>query len=226
MKINHDVTKTQIIGITELLRKQAENATTYRAAKVAVGADEMMSQKYQQDKITALRESYIAHLNDTKAQIIEKLNAILDDELIQESVLECDVPEFANTLAAINAANGVLPIEVMNSIKHNFAGQYQVLLAIRAAFERYEIDLEKCEYTDMYFSSAAMVLPGLINQAETLEQSEVATFASLKQLFRNVIHFGETRGISFTDFEKDFGEGNNEEADEVIARMAMGLPIE
>lgn len=222
MKINHEITRKNIIEITGLLRTQATVATNYINTKTAIENDENMSQKYQQESLAKQRENYIAKLCETKEKIKEKLVFILNEELKQEEILEFDVPEFSNTLSAINAAQGKLPEEIIKNIKYNFVGQYQVLLSIKAAFKQYGIELSKYGY-DEYLRSAAFVIEDLINKTEDIEQSEVSTFVSLRNLFRDVIRFGEVRGLKFTDSEKDFGEGHNEKADDILARKAMDL---
>ena len=222
MKINHEITRKNIIEITGLLRTQATVATNYRNTKTAIENDENMSQKYQQESLAQQRENYIAKLCETKEKIKERLEIILEDELKQETILEYDVPEFSNTLAVIDATQGQLPDEVIKNIKYNFAGQYQVLLSINAAFGKYGIELSKYGY-DEYLRSASAVIQELIHEAKNIEQSEVSTFVSLRNLFSDIIKFGEVRGIKFSESEKDFREGHNEEADDIFAKQVMGL---
>ena len=189
MKINHEQTKHLIIGITELLRNQAQTAKRFRTESEAILSDGRMSQENINNSIAELRNSYIAKYNETKEKVEEKLNAILPTELENEKILELDVPEFNNTLAAINSAQGELPSEVIEAIKLNFAGQYQALISIKATFERYGKDLSPWNYEE-YITSAGFAIQPLLTAAQSIEQSEVSTFVSLQKLFNAVIHFG------------------------------------
>ena len=138
-----------------------------------------------------------------------------------EKILEFDTPEFSNTLAAINAAQGNLPADVINGIKLNFAGQYQALITIKSAFDRYGIDLAPYGYEE-YITSAGFAIQPLISAAKNIEQDEVSTVLSLKNLFDDILKFGKVRGIEFTPAEETFGEYDEEDR-ELIARRAMGL---
>lgn len=224
MKINHERTKNKILEITGLIRGQAQAATEYRQKSLNITQDETMSQNYKDEQIERLRDEYIRKYEETKQGLTKKLDEIIPLELENEAVLEFDIPEFANTMTAINAAEGNLPENVIKSIKLTFAGNYQALLSIRAAFERYGIDLEKYGYNE-YTESVNTAITPLILEAENIERSEISTFISLRSLFRNVIKFGEVRGINFSESQKDFGEGYNEEAANILARQAMGLPV-
>lgn len=222
MKVNHDKTKNLIIDITDILRAQAQVAKKFRAESNTVNEDKTYSQKYKADLIAKLRENYDAKYNGTKDKITAKLEEILKIELENEEILELDVPEFANTLAAINSAQGNLPGYVIENIKINFAGQYQALSTIAAAFENYNIDLSKYGYTE-YLRSAAITIEQLINKTRDIEQSEISTFISLKNLLEDVIRFGEVRGITFSENVKTLGADMDDEARTILARKAMGL---
>lgn len=221
MKVNHEQTKNKILDICKVLRTQAAYAKRFRQESLNVTTDEMLAQKYKNDRLAELREAYNAKYNETKTRIVEILGQIAEIEHEQEKILEFDVPEFSNTIAAINAAQGKLPADVITNIKLNFAGQYQILMTIKAAFERYEIDLVPYGYEE-YTTSAGFVLPGLIHKAENIEQDEISTLLSLKNLFDDVLKFGKVRGITFTPTEETFNEFDEEDR-ELLARRAMGL---
>ena len=220
MKVNHDETKGIILSIVEMLKTQVQVAKKYKADSDAVTADEMISQKLKNERIAELRDNYIAKHRELKDKVEEKLNAIIPIELENEKILELDVPEFSNTLAAINTSKGHLPSEVIESIKLNFAGQYQALLAIKSAFERYEVDLKPWKY-DEYTASVNYAIKPLIIQAQNLEQSEASTSISLRKLFKDVIRFGEVRGIKFSDSDKTFPF--DDEIRTSALKKAMGL---
>ena len=223
MKVNHEQTKNKIFDIAGLLREQARYAKTYRQSTQKLLDDETLAQDYKNNEIAKLRQAYIAKYNDTKTKIVDLLNEIATLELENEAVTEFDIPEFANTISVINSAQGKLPADVIHGIKYNFAGHYQVLNSIKAAFERYEIDLAPYGYEE-YTTSAGFAINKLITSAENIEQDEVSTVVSLLQLFKDIIHFGEVRGIEFTENAKTFGDGvDDEETKEIIARRAMGL---
>lgn len=221
MKVNHEQTRGKIIEITELLKVQAVTAQNFKENSNRVLADESLSQKYQNDRIAELRENYIAKHKETKEKVIAILEEIAPLELENEKILEYDIPEFANTMSAINSTQGKLPADVMESIKLNFAGHYQVLLSIKAAFEHYEIDLTPYKYEE-YVTSAASVINDMIKMAENLELSESSSFIALKQLHAKVIRFGEVRGIKFSEEERTFGSVS-EAVSDALARQAMGL---
>lgn len=221
MKVNHEQTKNKILDICRVLRDQANYAKAFRQESKKVIDDEMLAQKYKNDKLAQLREAYNAKYNETKDKVVKMLGEIAEIELEQEKILELDVPEFSNTLATINAAQGKLPADVIEGIKLNFAGQYQALLAIKAAFERYEIDLKHYGY-DEYTTSVAFAIKPLENAAANIEQDEVSTVLSLKRLFDDVLKFGKIRGVTFTPDQETFGEFDEEE-ENLLARRAMGL---
>lgn len=222
MKVNHEQTKNKIFDIAGLLREQARYAKNYKQEQIKITSDEMLAQKYKNDRLAELMAAYIAKHKETKEKVVALLNDITPIELEQEAILEFDVPEFQNTLAAINAAQGRLPADVMTGIKLNFAGQYQALLSIKAAFERYEIDLAPYGYEE-YTTSAGFAIQPLIHAAENIEQEETSTIIDLQELFKKVIHFGEVRGIKFSEEAKTFGDGVDDEVRELLALKVMGL---
>lgn len=222
MKVNHDRTKKIIIDITDILRAQAQVAKNFKVESDKVTENKTYSQAYQAEKIDALRREYDIKYNGTKDEVAKKLEEILNIELENEQILEFDVPEFANTLAAINAAKGKLPENVISNIKLNFAGQYQALLTIAATFENYGVEVSRYGYDD-YLRSVSLAIEPLIIQARNIERSEVSTAISLKKLLKNVIHFGEVRGITFSENVKTLGDGLDDDASNQLARRAMGL---
>lgn len=224
MKVNHEQTKRLIIDIVGILREQAHNTQNYRKSRDDVLSDENTSDSYKHEKIQAMCENYLAGLEKTKEMVSDKLNTILEIESENDDILEYDIPEFANTLSAINSAHGKLPPSVMGHIKLNFAGHYQVLKTIVAAFEHYEIDIKQYSY-DEYIENANSQIAILLEKASNLEQSEISGVLALKKLCNDVIHFGELRGLEFTDSEKSFGVEIDDAAAEILARSAMGLPI-
>lgn len=222
MKVNHDKTKNLIINITDILKTQAQVAKNFKVESDRINADKTYSQKYKADLIAKSREDYNVKYNETKDKITAKLEEILKIELKNEEILELDVPEFSNTLAAINSAQGNLPGYVIENIKINFAGQYQALSIIAAAFENYNVNLSKYGYTE-YLRSADIAIEQLINKTRDIEQSEISTFISLKNLLKDVIRFGEVRGITFNENVKTLGADIDDEARMILARKAIGL---
>lgn len=222
MKVNHDKTKSLILNITKLLKAQIQTAKKYKADSDNILSDRLISQEYKNEQIEELRNAYLAKHSETKEKAENALNEILELELENEKILEFDVPEFSNTLAVINAAKGNLPSEVIESIKINFAGQYQTLLAIKSAFERYGVDLKKFGFEE-YTISAGSAVKELIYQAQNIEQSETSTIVSLRKLFKDVIRFGEVRGINFSKSEKTLTADIDDEARKILTRKAMGL---
>ena len=222
-EINHDITKNKIFDIAGLLREQARYAKDCKKKQLELIDDETLAQEYKNSRIAELRETYLARYEDTKEKVNEKLNEILEVELEQEKILNYDIPGFTNTIAAINAAKGKLPPEVMEGIKLNFAGNYLVMQSIKAAFESYEVDLSKYDYED-YMTSASAAIEPIMQAANNIERDEVSTVVSLYDIFKSLIHFGEVRGIEFTENAKIFGDGLDGEIEEIYARRVMGLP--
>lgn len=223
MKVNHDATKAKIISIKYNMEELASAAKKYRNDAQEILQNGRMSQSFQNERIAELRADYYAKHESLKGIILEKLNDVQTLEIDTERICELDVPEFANTIAAINAAQGKLHPDVMEGIKLNFAGQYQALQTIAAAFDRYEVNLEKHGYGE-YLSSAAVILPDIIDYADNMEQDKTVVLVSLSTLFKKIIRFGETRGIHFTDNEKAF-DALDDDARDIMARQAMGLPV-
>ena len=221
MKVNHEQTKTKIIAICEALREQANNAKAFREESAKVLEDKTFTQEYKEKMLSNLRDGYNANYNTTKTKVVEILGEIEEIELEQEKIFELDIPEFSNTLAAIDAAQGNLPADVINSIKLNFAGYMQALNVIKSAFGRYGVDLEPYGFNE-YATSAGFAIEVLKRTTENIEQEEVATVLSLKNLYNDIIAFGKTRGIEFDAEQESFGD-IDEDAQDIIARRAMGL---
>lgn len=230
MKITHETTKTLINEVNELLKAQGRKARNYKEEKAKIEIDKTYSQGYQQELIHKLREDYLNSIQQTKEKALEKLNKMLEFEIEQENILELDVPEFANTLNLIKASRGELNPKVIKSIVLNFAGQYQILKSFNDLFAEYFDENNSDEkpflqkYVDVtYFLSAEVLLSDVQKAVENIEVSEVSTCMSLRNIFKALIHFGETRGLTFTDSEKDSTDIINEAEDVDLARQVMGL---
>lgn len=222
MKITHEKTKALVLDALELIKEQAKVAKTFKTALAEVETNQDYSELYKKEQIEKLRTGYIAKYNEAKEKISEKLNAILDAEVEQENILEFDVPEFSNTLAAINASEGKLPYEVIDNIKINFAGQYQALNTIVSALKRYGIDLSGYGYEN-YLKSASNYVSELQIKVENIELSKDATLFSLRDVFDEFVTFAETRGIKLSSDATLFIELSEEEKQDFLTRRAMGL---
>ena len=225
MYVNNEQTKTKILEIAGELRSLAHNARNFKKHTVAVQSDETMSEPYKKSKIEDMRASYEKTLNEKKAKIVELLNDIIPLVEENEAVYNLDIPDFANTMAIITASEGKLDPKLMDGIKLKFAGHYQALQAIKAAFERYEVELSKYGY-DEYICPVGFAIPTLITAAENIEREETSVFIDLMDIFKKIIRFGEVRGIEFSEDAKTFGDGFDEEAGALFARRVMGLPEE
>lgn len=221
-KINHKPAQDIICKIILRIKEQIKAAETYRQQKTTIETDTRMSREYQETRLKDLMQTYLAGLNETRGFIIENLESIAELEEGNEKILDFDVPEFSETLAAINAAKGKLPEEVIFGIRDKFNGNYQVLLTIVSAFENWGIDLAKYKYND-YITPAAVIIVKLIADAENIETSEVSSFISLRELLHNIVHFGECRGMIFSDEFKTLDSELETVAKELLARQAMGL---
>ena len=140
-KINHKPAQDIICKIILRIKEQIKAAETYRQQKTTIEADTRMSREYQETRLKDLMQTYLAGLNETRSFIIENLESVAEFEEVNEKILDFDVPEFSETLAAINAAKGKLPAEVIFGIRDKFNGNYQVLLTIASVFENYGLDL-------------------------------------------------------------------------------------
>ena len=69
MKINHEQTKTKINEVIGLLRSQALYAKNFRKEALKVNQDEMLAQKYKNDKLAELRAAYNAKYEETKTKL-------------------------------------------------------------------------------------------------------------------------------------------------------------
>lgn len=223
MYVNNEQTKSKILEIAGELRSLAHNARNFKKHTVAVQSDETMADTYKQSQIESMRAKYVATYAEKKAKIVELLNDIIPLVEGNEAVYNLDIPDFANTMAIIMASEGKLSPELMDGIKQKFAGHYQALQAIKAAFERYEVDLSKYGY-DEYTCPVGFAIPTLITAAENIEREETTIFIGLMDIFKKIIRFGEVRGIEFSEDAKTFGDGLDDEAAESLARRAMGLP--
>ena len=222
MKVNHTQTRNKIFSIAELLKAQANYVKNHRQEQRKITLDEKLSQSYKANRLEDLRTAYTAKHIETKEKIVALLDEIAPIEREQENVFELDVAEFGNTLAAINATEGKLPPEVITGIKLNFAGQFQALLCIKAAFDRYNIDLKPYGYEE-YTTKAEFTLRSLVAAVSDIEQEESGAIIGLHDFFKKLVRFGEVRGIMFDDDFKSFGSDVDEEISDTIARKAMGL---
>ena len=221
-KINHKPAQDIICKIILRIKEQIKAAETYRQQKTTIEADTRMSREYQETRLKDLMQTYLAGLNETRSFIIENLESVAEFEEVNEKILDFDVPEFSETLAAINAAKGKLPAEVIFGIRDKFNGNYQVLLTIASVFENYGLDLTKYKFND-YITPAAEIIVKLIADAENIETSEVSSFISLRELLHNIVYFGECRGMVFGDDFKMLDSELEDVGKELAARQAMGL---
>lgn len=225
MKVNHDATKSIIYDIAGLLREQARRAMAYEKETQEIAQNPAYAESYKTKEIEKKRVAYIATHNDTQTQVAELIERMAEEEKKQEEILELDIPEYANTVASIQAAKGDLPAIAIDAIKKNFAGHYQALLIIKKLFSiyNYGIDLRVHGYEE-YTQSAEHATMPLIKAAQNLELSGSAAPFSMYKLFRDVIRFGEVRGIKFSENEKAFVDGIEEDnLKEMQTRKAMGL---
>lgn len=222
MYVNNEQTKNKILDIAGELRKLAHSAKDFRKRTVAILQDETMSEPYKNSKIEDMRTAFTATYDEKREKIVDLLNDIIPLVEENEKKYNLDIPDFANTMSIITASQGNLPIETIESIKLNYAGHYQALLAIRAAFERYEVDLSKYGY-DEYTQKGEFAISNLITAAVNIEREETTISLDLVKLFKAVIRFGEVRGIEFSEEAKTFGDGFDDEAEEILARRVMGL---
>lgn len=223
MKVNHENTKKKILEITSILKNQANSAKTFKKNKALILQDEARSEKYKTDAVAELAKGYYSLLEDTKKKLIEHLEEIIPLELENEAILQFDIPEYLNTVTTITSAKKELSADVINTIKLNFAGHYQVLNSIASILKSNDISPEQYGYSE-YTRSVTDVIPGLISMAENLEQEENNAIISLHNFFKAIIRFGEVRGVAFSESEKNFGEGIDDEAKETLIRRSMGLP--
>lgn len=223
--INHDTTKARIIAIGNVLRAQAVYARDYKKQCVNITVDDMMTQKYKDEKLKTLRESYDAKHNETKVEIVKLLNEIAEIEAENEAVYSVDGFVLNNTLALIQTTKGDLPEEVVDGMVKTFNGNYLAARAIRAAFEAFGAEETALKFKDCT-TTAYITIDALLKKAENLEYSADTTVISLRNLLNDAVRFGETRGIVFSDAEKKLGDGLDETAIEYMARREMGLPVE
>jgi len=224
MSAKHEKTRNKIVNaIASDMRMLAGASSKFREESRRLSADGMMSQAYKEQKISEARSEYYAAHEKYKQYIIESLNEILAFELEAEQVFDFDAPDFGNTMAAINTAQGKLPHEVIAGIKAAFAGRYQSIRAIAAALERHGVNVEQHGYTE-FLQSAGLVLPDIIALAENLDQSEYGVLSGMSTIYKKLIRFGESRGAAFTDEEKTIKLFDDDSRDH-MARVSMGLPV-
>ena len=223
MRINHNITKSKTVEIIKELISLYTYAANYRKEKQKWLDDKVYAEHIKKEKMEALDAAYLQRHQKAKERMLEILGVILEAENENDSILEYDVPEFANTVSVIHASAGKLPRVVLESIKHNFSGQYQVLETIGALFEHYGIDLDKVDFAD-YVQPAFIKLEALQHSVSNLEQSEVSVCVYMKQIRRDLLNFCSVRGITFTDEElKELDFSVDDEMETVIARQEMGL---
>ena len=228
-KINHKPAQDIICDIILRIKKQVENALNYKKQKVTLETDERLNTEYREGQIKAINEKYLAELQETRAFIAEKLGAVAEIEKENESILDFDVPEFSETMAAVNAAKGKLPEAVIYGIRDKFKGNYQVMATIKAALEGFEIDLKPYKFND-YTAPAEECISQMIINAGNIETSADTSFISLGELLDEIVYFAECRGMVFGDDFKTFDPetaGAVAEVKDAIqtqtARQAMGL---
>ena len=224
-KVNHKPTQDIICDVILRIKKQVSEAEAFRQKKIALETDTRMSREYQETQLSELRQSYIAGLNETKTYIIESLGKIAGIEEENEKILDFELPEFPQALASIDAVRGKLPDKIIFSIRDKFKGNHQSLLIIASALKFYGIDIEKYNFKD-YITPATSKITELITDAENIEQSEVSSFISLRELLHNIVNFGECRGMIFGDDFKNLDSELEEIAKDLTARREMGLQID
>ncbi|MBQ7792741.1 MAG: hypothetical protein IJ367_04565, partial [Clostridia bacterium] len=217
------ITKSKTVEIIKELISLYTYAANYRKEKQKWLDDKVYAEHIKKEKMEALDVAYLQRHQKAKERMLEILGAILEAENVNDSILEYDVPEFAKTVSVIHASAGKLPLVVLESIKHNFAGQYQVLETIGSLFEHYGIDLDKVDFAD-YVQPAFIKLEALQHNISNLEQSEVSVCVYMKQIKRDLLNFCSVRGITFTDEElKELDFSIDDEMETAIARQEMGL---
>lgn len=216
MKINHEQTKIKLLEITELIKKQYDALNVFNTSKKETLGNEMWAEKAKTDKINELWDTYMNGLSETKTAILERLETIRELEKVNEQILELDVPEFANTLAVCKS--GLLPLDCLENVLKQFAGQRQILLILQRCFsdETYASEFNK------YTVDIDTVINKLIIVVDNLEQSPDSAAISLQTLFDDVISFGECHGVSFSEYEKTSGISTDDEKEQQL-RKAMGL---
>lgn len=228
-KINHKSAQDAIADIVARIKKQIEAALSYKEQKVKYETDSRLAQEFRNAKIAEINSAYLVELQKTREFIVEKLEKVAELEKENENILDFDVPEFSETMAAINATKGKLPEAVIFGIRDKFKGNYQVMVTIRAALESFGIDLKPYKFDD-YADTAQNRIAALIINAKNIETSEDTSFISLEELLNDVVYFGRCSGMDFSnDFislKSDVAESFEKVKDAVktqIAREAMGL---
>ncbi len=227
--INHKPAQDIICDIILRIQKQVETALKFKEQKVNYETDTRLAEEFRNTKIAEINSAYLAELQGTRAFIAEKLETVADLEAETENILDFDVPEFSETLAAVNTAKGKLPEAVIYGIRDKFKGNFQVMATIKAALEGFGIDLTPYKFND-YTEPAKESIARLLINAQNIETSEDTSFISLEGLLNDVVYFGRCRGMIFSDnfvsLATDAANGLAKVKDAVqtqIAREAMGL---
>ena len=228
-KINHKPAQDIICDIIERIKKQVETALKFKAQKVNYQTDTRLAEEFRSTKIAEINSAYLAELQGTRAFIAEKLEAVAELEAETENILDFDVPEFTETLTAVNTAKGKLPEAVIYGIRDKFKGNYQVMATIKAALEGFGIDLKPYKFND-YTEPAKECIARLIINAQNIETSEDTSFINLEELLNDVVYFGRCRGMVFSDDFASLPANISGEVAKIkddvqtqMAREAMGL---
>jgi len=222
-KINHKPAQDIICDIAIRIDKQIKAALTYKEKKVALEGDTRLSTEYREGQIRTINDAYLKELQETRAFLVEKLEAVgtIEEEL--ENILDFDIPELSETLAALNTTQGKLPKEVIAGIRDKFKDNYQVMLTLAAALENQGYKLEDFGF-DYYIHPASLILAQMIDNASNIETSADSSFISLRDLFNAVIDFGEKRGMVFGETIKKLDERVADVISDYLVHEAMGLP--
>ena len=228
-KINHKPAQDIICDIIIRIKKQVETALKFKAQKVNYETDTRLAEEFRSTKIAEINSAYLAELQGTRAFIAEKLEAVAELEAETENIMDFDVPEFTETLTAVNTVKGKLPEAVIYGIRDKFKGNYQVMATIKATLEGFGIDLKPYKFND-YTEPAKESIARLIINAKNIETSEDTSFISLEELLKDVVYFGRCRGMVFGDDFASLPAHVSEAVDKIkddvktqIARQAMGL---
>lgn len=209
MKVNHEETRSRILQILDIIKEHGNTTDKYKKDLLEVNQDRVYSQEVKNERINNLEVTYRNAFENIKVQLLPLIDEVEELENQNEKITEYDVPEFAATVAAINAARAKLPRDVITGIIENFSGQYKALQTIHAIFKSYEPDSEIPSVTDKLFSDYISVTNGILKLRkcyEKLEQSKDTSFLTLNNLFNETVHFAETHSIKLEDYQKDTGD--------------------
>lgn len=209
--------KKHILSVMDILREQAKTASEHVAKLAEIEASEAFSETYKQEQVTELRSNYIDTLINTKLKVNEVLEKIINTEKIQESMLELDIPEFSNTISLINVSGENMSDNTIIGIIENFKGKYLILQEIKNVFSgKYGKDITKLVDKDI-FDSVDSVMTNIATMVSNIDQTASTSLRNICNIMQGLIHFGETRGLIFNEYEADFGEAK--EID--LAEMSM-----